>query len=377
MSRITKILLVFFGLLILILLYVFNPVLPVPTGVQSAALYQSGSLGQVEENLKLTDHTRTTMANGWFDGQPFRELNGKLSFPEKREQGPYPLIVYSHGFMSSVREADYLVEFLVPKGYVIAVVNSPLSSWLSPGGPTVKDVMNQPGDISLVMDSLLVRNRTQGDSMYKLIDPERIAVVGLSLGGLTSQLVAFHRDLRDSRVAAVVSIAGPTAFLTSEFFTTTTVPFLMIAGTSDAIISYEAHAAPIREKAPWSLLLSLRGGSHFGFASMAGTFLRWSRHPDRLACPILMQALENSSGLRQVMVQPDAIAGINADTVMPCTNSDYQRAMRPGKQRMLTRLAIYAFLESQFAVEKTRQVQMKTFLVSEFPREQSSVSLSM
>ncbi|MDP2128884.1 MAG: hypothetical protein Q8K97_16070 [Pseudohongiella sp.] len=375
MKQSTKILSALVVLIALVLLYVLNPVSPTPTGPQSAILYRPGVLGSTSEKLSVTDHTRTTMANGRFDGQPFRELEGKLSFPENREHGPYPLILYSHGFMSSVREANYLVEFLVPKGYVIVAVNSPLSSWRSPGGPTINDVLNQPGDISFVMDALLARNNTEGDSLYGLIDPDRIAAVGLSLGGLTSQLVAFHRDNRDPRIAAVVSIAGPTAFLTTEFFRTSPMPFMMIAGSEDAIIPYEAHAAPIPIKAPQAMLVTLQGGTHFGFARFAESFLRWFRHPDQVACPILLGGLQNGDQLQAQPLSPDAAIGISSEVVAPCTMTEYKRAMRPVKQRMLTQLAVYAFLESVFARESDRRAQMERFLLLDLPQEEPSVSL--
>ncbi|MDP3516482.1 MAG: hypothetical protein Q8S94_04860 [Pseudohongiella sp.] len=377
MKRLVKVLLAIGVVVALAAVYVMNPVLPTPSGPQGTALYQPGELGLSSEALTLTDNTRATMANGEFAGQSFRELNGEVWFPEDREQGPYPLILYSHGFMSSVSEAEYLVDFLVPKGYVIAAVNYPLSSGGSPGGPTVNDVLNQPGDVSFVLDHLLTRNRTEGDSLYGLIDPERIAAAGLSLGGLTSQLVAFHRNVRDARIAAAVSIAGPAVFLTPTFFSTSAMPFMMIAGSSDAIIPYEAHAAPIPQKSPQSLLVTLDGGTHVGFASIASTFMRWFNHPDELACPMLLQGLENGDEPPEAMMPPDDAIGISSDAAAPCTMTEYERAMRPGEQQMLTRLAMYAFLESVLATDSNRRAQMETYLISELAREQPSVALSM
>ena len=43
------------------------------------------------------------------------------------------------------------------------------------------------------------------------IDRDRIGAMGLSLGGLTTTLVAFHPTLGDPRIRAAVSIAGPSA----------------------------------------------------------------------------------------------------------------------------------------------------------------------
>jgi len=123
MTRLFRVLLVIVALLAIAAAYVLNPILPTPSGPQGEALYQPGKLGLTREALALTDNTRATMANGEFAGQPFRELNGQIWSPRDRGQGPYPLILYSHGFMSSVSEAGYLVDFLVPKGYVLLMAN--------------------------------------------------------------------------------------------------------------------------------------------------------------------------------------------------------------------------------------------------------------
>lgn len=376
MKRLSKVLLTIAVLVAMAALYVLNPDLPEPSGPQGAVLYQPGTLGVTSETLELTDSTRPTMANGDFAGQPFRELKGRIWFPEERQQGPYPLILYSHGFMSSVSEAEYLLEFLVPKGYVVVAVDYPLSSGAAPGGPTVNDVVNQPGDVSFVLDNLLARNSAEGDSLYGLIDPERIAAAGLSLGGLTSQLVAFHRDVRDPRVSAAASIAGPSVFLTPQFFSTSAMPFMMIAGSLDAIIPYEAHAAPVPQKAPQSLLVTLEGGTHVGFAGVASTFMRWFRHPDRLVCPMLLRGLENGAESREATLVPDAAIGISSEQVAACTMTEFEQAMRPGEQQMLTRLALYAFLESVFAQDPARRAQMRAYLTGDLPHEQPSVNVS-
>ena len=376
-KRIVKALLFTLALVAIAAAYVFNPVLPTPSGPQGTDLYQPGELGIASEPLALTDNTRETMANGKFAGQPFRQLNGELWYPRERTEGPYPLILYSHGFNSSASEAGYLADFLVPKGYVLAAVDYPLSSGGAPGGPTVNDVNNQPGDVSFVLDHLLARNCAEGDSLFGLIDPQRIAVAGLSLGGLTSQLTAFHRDSRDPRIAAAVSIAGPTVFLTPRFFSTSNMPFMMIAGTADAVVPYAAHAAPIPQKSPQSLLVTLQGGTHMGFTSMASSLMRWFHHTDELACPMLLSRLENGNAPAVEVLLPDAGIGISANAAMPCTMTEFERAMRPSEQLMLTRLAMLSFLESVFAADPARRELMETFLTRELAQEQSSVVLSM
>lgn len=375
MNTFVKILLGLVAVLVIAAVYIFNPVLPTPEGQQSAALYQPGTLGVARESLDLTDTSRPTQPNGDFDGSPERRLEGYLWYPEARDEAPYPLVVYSHGFMSSVAEAEYVVDFLVPKGYVVAAVDYPLSHGGAPGGPTVTDVINQAGDVSFVIDAMLARNGDAEDSLQGLIDPSRIAAVGLSLGGMTTQLAAYHREERDPRISAAVSIAGPSAMLESAFFRTTDIPFMMIAGSGDAIVPYEANAAPIPRKVDNSLLMTLDRGSHTGFTSVASTFMRWFDHPDELVCPMLVDDLEGEGGRSEPMLEPDPAAGVSASGSESCAMESFGRAMRPGEQQMLTRLALYAFLEKAFAGDPERRRQMENYLSRGFAEENASADV--
>ncbi len=375
MNLFVKILLGFLAVLALAALYVFNPRLPVPEGAQSAALYRAGELGLSSERVELVDISRPTMANDAFEGSPVRELNGVAWYPREQDEAPFPIIVYSHGFMSSVAEAEYLVDFLVPKGYVVVAVNYPLSHGGAPGGPTVDDVLNQPGDVSFVIDAMLARNADERDSLYGLLDPARIAAVGLSLGGLTTQLAAYHRNLRDSRLTTAVSIAGPSVFLEREFFQTSDIPFMMIAGNADAIVPYGANAAPIPSRVADSLLVTLDRGSHVGFAGMSSIFLRWAHHPDRLVCPLLLAGLGSEDGDVEPILASQADVGISTAAAPPCRMETYDRAMRPADQQMLTRLALFAFLEKTLAEDADRRRQMERYLSSEFAAENAGVTV--
>jgi predicted dienelactone hydrolase len=382
MKKFAKVALALVALLALAAIYVFNPRLPVPEGEISAALYRPGESGLRREAISLIDTSRPTPANGDFPGSPARELNGFLWIPARQESKPFPLVVYSHGFMSSVAEPEYLVDFLVPKGYAVVAVNYPLSNGDAPGGPTINDVINQAGDVSFVIDSMLGRNADEGDPLHGLLDPLRIAAVGLSLGGLTTQLAAYHREVRDPRLGAAASIAGPSAQLETRFFETADLPFLMIAGSTDAIVPYDTNAAPIPAKAANSLLVTLDQGSHVGFASAATTLFRWADHPDSVVCPMLLRSLRNGSGEGPRGLEPDADLGIvaagaaEAAGAAPCTIERFDRAMRPGDQQMLTRLALYAFLENVFSADPERRRQMAEFLETGLAAEHSAVTVT-
>ncbi len=351
-------------------IFVLTPPNPLPTGEQSRAYYQPGTFGIIDRPFQVIDKSRPTSANNDFEGTDQRILEGRIWFPSDNSAAPYPLIAYSHGFMSRHAEADYLAEFLVSHGYVIVAVDYPLTHFFAPGGPNVRDVINQPEDITFIIDRILARNADEGDELFGMIDPNRIAAAGLSLGGLTTTLVAYHKYLRDPRLKAAISIAGPSEFLGPKFFETSDMPFMMVAADTDAMVLHEANAAPILGKVPGSLLATIKNGSHTGFAGGLASIFRWTDNPDEVGCSALMSNLSSDIEKADGIIPPDESIGILADaTSLPCQADVFNRSMRPADQLMLTRLIVYSFLESVFATDTSKRQEMREFLVSVMPLE--------
>jgi predicted dienelactone hydrolase len=210
-----------------------------PEGSESAARIAPGPhpVGIVE--LEWVDVSRPTAANGDYPGSPVRSFQVALWYPEGAT-GEHPLAVYGHGFVSSRHGGAYLAEHLASHGYVVVSADFPLTHMKAPGGAYVRDVIHQPADVSFLIDRVLALEGAERPFEGE-IDTERIGVFGLSLGGATTTLVAFHPEWRDPRVAAAISIAGPGDVFGPHFFDHAAVPFLMIAGTADAIVDYDAQ----------------------------------------------------------------------------------------------------------------------------------------
>lgn len=149
--------------------YILVPPEVEPHGEASARWFAEGPFNVTEMPLTLVDESRDTRAYGDYPGAPQRVLKGRIWRPDRKD--PSPLILYSHGFMSSHAEAEYLGEFLATHGYVTAAVDYPLTSGGAPDGPLVTDVINQPEDASFVIDRLLDRNVQEGDVLFETIDP--------------------------------------------------------------------------------------------------------------------------------------------------------------------------------------------------------------
>ncbi|XOV86876.1 MAG: alpha/beta hydrolase family protein [Pseudomonadota bacterium] len=358
--------------LVIAAVYVLRPAEFEPAGDESVRWSARGSHGVLDLPFVAIDEARPTAANGDYPGAPTRRLAGRIWSPDAPVPGASPIVLYSHGFMSSHAEGEYLGRFLASHGYTTVAVDYPLSNGSAPGGPLVVDVINQPEDLSFVLDQLLGRNATPGDVLYQTLDPDRVVAVGLSLGGLTTELAAFHPELGDSRIKAAVSIAGPTANLTRRFFEWRNLPFLMLAGELDAIVPYAENALPILQKAPGATLVTLEAASHTGFAAMAAGPFRFVNHPDEMVCGMLMQNLANG-GERPLFLDDPEVGIVGRSDAVPCSMTTFERAMRPPEQIAYMRLVVFSFLESVLATSPARRTDAASFLHGQLQQENPKV----
>ncbi|HEV3283609.1 MAG TPA: hypothetical protein VG010_05350 [Solirubrobacteraceae bacterium] len=177
--------------------------------------------------------------------------------------GPFPLVVFGHGFAVTPRLYGHLLDSWVRAGYVVAAPVFPLANANAPGGPDESDLVNQPTDMSFVISSLIAASSTPGGGLSRLIDPSRIAVAGQSDGGVTALATAFSRRYRDPRVDAAVVMAGSEMSGVGGYgFHRGEPALLAIQGTADTIneprFTYQFFKAARQPK----FLLRLLGAEH-------------------------------------------------------------------------------------------------------------------
>lgn len=345
-----------------------------PAGSQSEALLQPGPLQVLQKELVLVDDSRPTRANGDYAGDSKRNLEGMVWHPASNAGGPFPLVVYSHGFMSTWEGGAYLAQHLASLGYVVVSVNYPLTTFAAPGGPDPMDVVNQPADISFIIDSLFQRSTTAGDALQGMVDEARIGVMGISLGGMTTALVTFHPEMRDSRIGAALSIAGPTAIFKEQFFSYAQVPFMMLAGDIDAMVPYSSNAAPVIDKIPGSELVTLASGSHTGFSGPAAP-LRWLNNPDALGCYMVKGNVDESAeeSWFELIGTPEQGIDYNAVNEL-CLADPLPEAMNVLRQQMISSVVVRSFFQSIFARDTSERESARAYLSGVLPRELTEVS---
>lgn len=356
---------------------------PLDEALESAARLQDGPYKISYFDVTLEDTTRPSEAHGEFAGSDTRELKTRIWYPAGllREGRPAesarPLLIYSHGFMSMRTGGSYLAEHLASKGYVVAAMDYPLTHFGAPDKPYVIDVVNQPGDITFLLDQFLSWHRESGHLFEGAIDEERIGVFGLSLGGMTSTMAAFHPRLADPRIDAAVSIAGPTFVFGQPFYRHRNLPFMMVASEIDALVDYRANALPVLERVPGAVLVTIDGATHTGFANMA-SMLRWMDNPDKLGCDQVKSNLDNTdedTWYQRIGLPEEGIVAGEAPPL--CEMDPLPPGMNPIRQHWLTQLAVTSFFEAQFADQAVVREASRAFLLETLPAEIAEVRVDV
>ena len=246
------------------------------------------------------DASRPTPPNGTYPGSSQRVLPTLVLYPKQRkgEHQHFPLIVFSHGFTASGPDYRSVLKPWVAHGYVVAAPTFPLSSGGAPGGPTILDYPNQPGDVSFVITQMLRLDHTVGSPLYGLIDPGSIGVAGHSLGAVTTLGVADNSCCRDHRIDATMSIAGiELPFAGGTFFSSHTSPLLLIHGTADHTVFYGASQALFAaDDRSSTFFLTLDGAPHTAF------FDPWGPVITATVLAFFDKYLKHNSNVHQILV---------------------------------------------------------------------------
>ena len=189
--------------------------------------------------------------------------------PSADVHGPWPLVVFGHGFATTPFRYRRLLRAWAAAGYLVAAPRFPLGNADAPGGPNESDIVNQPRDMSFVISQLLAANTSQGSPLSGLIDASRIAAAGQSDGAETAFATAYQRPWHDRRVRAAVILSGAELGQHSSVVSHT-VPLLAVQGTADRInppvYTLDLFHAVDRPK----FLLLLRHAGHLGPYTVPG-----------------------------------------------------------------------------------------------------------
>ena len=224
------------------------------------------------DDTVVEDPTRPTAAapERGLPELPTRTLPFMVLTPEGA--GPFPIVVFSHGVTATGPAYEPFLAEIAAAGYVVVAPTFPLSSG---GGGTIFDYVNQPGDVYAVLDAAIER---LGD----VVDDDRIALAGHSLGAMTTVGAAFNSCCADERVDAAVAVAGIEApFPDGDFTTFPPTPLLLVHGDADETIALTGSENLFaKATGPAAFLRHLGGGHSDIFVGAAGeltatAFVAW------------------------------------------------------------------------------------------------------
>jgi dienelactone hydrolase len=236
-----------------------------------------GTLAVGVRNDTYVDPSRPTPANGGAPGAPNRSMLTTVWYPATGSpsaaavpaaapdiaHGPYPMVVFAHGFAVTPRTYTALLTQWASAGYVVVAPAIPLLNGDAPGGASHTDYgAANIADLDFVLADALRRAATPGDPLASLIDGNRVAVTGHSDGEVLAYALALEPCCHDSRVKATIMMAGNLANANAAP-AATGVPALHIMNDHDQFDPYPASIAYDRQTLPApKTLLTLVNAPH-------------------------------------------------------------------------------------------------------------------
>ncbi len=205
--------------------------------------------GSDDGQTQGADFNLTVSERTWVDTSrtlprtPQRELRTVIWDPATRK--PLPLLVLAHGFGGLPEKFDAFARAIASAGFLVAAPAFPLTNQNAPGGHEggLGDFLNQPADVGFIISRLLEANHDPGDDLFERIDPQKIALLGHSLGGLTA-LASTRKDCcRDARIKALVAVAPLVTLFLNQFGPDSIregPPTLIIHGKADPLIPLQS-----------------------------------------------------------------------------------------------------------------------------------------
>jgi len=203
------------------------------------------------------------------EGSPSSRLPGIGAAPD-RSGGPYPLIVFAHGLGSDPLQYETLLSYWASAGFVVAAPKFPLTNDHTPGGPDAGDVVNQPGDMSFVITSMLDAAARPNGTLSALVDPNAVGAAGHSNGAITTLGLIANTCCKDQRVKAAVVMAGDEVpFSGGTYEMAAAPPLLLVHGTADQLLPYPLAIGMFNAARGPKGLLTVHGGGHDSAAALS------------------------------------------------------------------------------------------------------------
>lgn len=262
------------------------------------------------------------------------------------KQKKYPLVVYAHGAGGSLEDSRWMAEFLASHGFIVAAPRFPKTNGDNLDNMDLNDLLNQPGDISWVIDVASGLQTGLPDGLKGSIDRSRIALAGHSFGGSTTYLAGYDKELMEPRLKAVILLAaGVGDIFYPPFYQSRPLPMLMIHGDHDRLVEFKSTSLQTYHRADVPRILAkLVGGTHMGHGQAHSVTFNF----DNLPCWLAPEKLQDDGSIHfhsDLLNRESAVGLGEMIAPPPCEYALPSGAtMSTDRQKTLSNKMILAFL---------------------------------
>jgi len=294
---------------------------PLEASLWYPALNPTGAEEEVTYDMKIKDATWSP------DTPPVVYGHALLNAGVDGSQGPYPLVIFSHGFSNSAAGYSASAEHYASYGFIVLAPEH--TEQFDPAwGDLWKSSIDRPLDVKQTLDHAEELTAPSGE-MAGLIDMEHVAVVGHSYGGYTAlamagaqydlaaynarcaqvpaddllsflctPLVPKEADMAaragldpmpeglwpsfgDPRVTAILPMAGDSYLFDQAGLSKITIPMMAMGGTADTGTPYDWGSKPSYDYAAseQKALVTFVGAEHMIFNTPCANQPWMSDHP--------------------------------------------------------------------------------------------------
>lgn len=224
------------------------------------------SLVTYEDVLGIPGNLNRPVVPFTFKGRASRDAEPDLG------QGPYPLLIVSHGYLGSRFLMSYLTENMASKGYVVVAIDHPESTHRNPGKFASTLYFRALDDLFVLNQMAAFGKKVSQSFLSGLVNADNTALIGYSMGGygvlnaagagfspqmqqMFGQLTggdiaietriagnAVYQKSLDDRIKAIVAFAPwgmQRGAWNAEGLEGITVPTFIVAGDQDDVSGYE------------------------------------------------------------------------------------------------------------------------------------------
>ncbi len=196
--------------------------------------------------------------------------------PPVSSDGPFPLVVYSHGSGGLRYISAFLTEALAARGFVVISVdhtgNTAIDEF-SGSTLTPQQVLPlRPEDIRAEIDFMAAANANAASPFSGAVDTDNVGLVGHSAGGtgVLMTVSGSNGTAGDKRVKGVVGLAAYTEPISDSELKNIKIPTMLISGTLDTTTPIKAQTTRAWKFIPGDpgYRVDLKGAGHQSFSDV-------------------------------------------------------------------------------------------------------------